>query len=129
MQDFQKRRGYKAQLMRMGLGLGGILLLVLVAYFAARGALNMYGKFTQAAAAHEAAELRLTELYVEHERAKERVADLGTARGQEAELRERYGLSRPGEGEIVVVRPQTNDESNTGELGILDKLWRAFFVW
>lgn len=129
MQDFQKRRGYRPQLVRMALGAFGVVLLFVVAYFAVRGAWHMYGKFTQAAAAHEAGEARLVQLRQEHDRAVQRVEELRTDRGVEAELRERYGLSRPGEGEIVVVRPPADAAGAAAGSGLLDKLWKALFVW
>ncbi len=89
----------------------------------------MYGKFTQAAAAREAGEARLTGLMREEEHAKERVAQMGTARGLEAEVRERYGLARPGEGEIVVVRPKDEAVGAVPERGLWERLWGALFPW
>jgi cell division protein FtsB len=37
---------------------------------------------------------------------KQNLAELGTERGQEASLRETYGVAKPGEGVIIVVPPK-----------------------
>lgn len=129
MQDFQKRRGYKAQLWRMALGLAALAALVAITYLAGQGAWRMYGKFTQAAAAHQAGQARLAELTREHERVAEGVEELGSDRGLEAAVRERYGLARPGEGQIVVVRPEHDELGALEPVGFWQRLWDAFIVW
>lgn len=129
MQDFQKRRGFKQQLMRMAIGLLGLAALGVVAYMATQGAWRMYGKFSQAAAARQAGDSRLAELTHEYERVAEGVGELGSARGVEAEVRERYGLARPGEGQIVVVRPESEDGIDAAPEGLWGRLWGALFPW
>ena len=129
MQDLHQRRGYRYRLMRALVGTGGLVLLALIALVMARGAWHMYGKFSQAAAAREAGEARLADLTEEQDRVRGVVNEPGTSRGVEAEVRERYGLARPGEGEIVVVRQNGEDTGAAGELGFWERLWSAFFVW
>lgn len=89
----------------------------------------MYSKFSQAAAAREAAEARLEELKREESQATEGVEELGTARGLEAAVRERYGLARPGEGAIVVVRPTDTKESKNTDTNWWERVWHAIFPW
>lgn len=111
------------------MGAAGIVLLAVVTLVMARGAWRMYDKFSQAAAARQAGETRLAELTQELEQAKQGVAELGTSRGLEAEVRERYGLAKPGEGEIVVVRPEDKDGLGPPLPGFWERLWGMFFVW
>lgn len=128
-QDPYRRRGYQNQLIRALLGAGGIALLAIVAFFLAQGAWNMYSKFSQAAALREAGEARLEQLKREEARAEGKVSELGTARGLEAEVRERYGLARPGEGTIVVVRPEEKEEGKNTEPPWWQRLWHTVFPW
>lgn len=127
MIDFQKPR--KADIPRMMLGGAGVLLLALLAFFVLQGAWRMYGKMSHAAGAREAAAARLADLERDEARAKISVEELGTVRGLEAEVRERYGLARPGEGAIVVVRPEGDGVEERRSPGLWQKLWSAFFVW
>lgn len=51
------------------------------------------------------------------------LAELETERGQEASLRETYGVARPGEEVIIVIAPNEGDK--------LEELswWRSFLGW
>ncbi|MDB5195047.1 MAG: hypothetical protein JWO84_231 [Parcubacteria group bacterium] len=54
---------------------------------------------------------------------KQNLAELDTARGQEASLRETYGVAKPGEGVIIVVPPKV--ATSTPPL----PWWRKFLGW
>lgn len=76
--------------------------------------------------ARKAAEDTKRELAVLHEREATlttNLADLRSSRGQEASLRETYGVAKPGEEVIIVVSPPEEDE--------LEALpwWRSFLGW
>ncbi len=129
MSEFKKRRTWGAGVLRMALGALGLLALVGVAFVATRAAWGMYGKFAEAAAARAGAEVELRELETRHARIEAEVAALSSPRGLEAEVRERYGVVRPGEGEIAIVRQSTSSEVLRSEQGLLDKLWQLLFVW
>ncbi len=112
------------------MGTLGLLALVLVAFVAARGAYDMYGKFTSAAAARATAESDLQALQERHTAVKADVVSLESERGLEGELRERYGVARPGEGEIAIVRQSTSSEAIVApHETLLERLWQLLFVW
>lgn len=129
MGDFKKRRTRGAELLRVMWGSLGLLALGAIAFGVSRAAWNMYGKFSEAATARAAAELELQELSARHERIQTEVDELSTPRGLEAEVRERYGVVRPGEGEIAIVRPATSSEVLRRDRGVLERLWQLLFVW
>jgi cell division protein FtsB len=130
MTDFKKRRSQGKDLVRVGLGCAGIVLLALLAFASVRGAWDMYGKFADAAHARRDAEAQLASLQAHYATVKGTVEDLQSERGLEAEVRERYGLSRPGEGQIDIVRhasttPEAAPKSDT----LFERLWDVLFVW
>ena len=129
MREFKKRRTAGAELLLIFLSGAGILALVGIATVASRGAWDMYGKFTEAAAASVAAETQLQDLQERHQKIGAEVQALSSERGLEAEVRERYGVARPGEGQITIVRQASSTEVLRQEPGLLDKLWQLLFVW
>lgn len=130
MRDFKKRRTHGSELLRVAIGVAGVLLLALVAFFAIRGAWNMYGKFAEAAAARQEAEAQLASLAVRYATVKGDVDTLGSERGVEEEVRERYGVARPGEGQIDIVRQApTSTPIMAPHDSLWDRLWHLLFVW
>lgn len=130
MRDFKKRRAQGKDLLRVGLGGAGVLLLLVVAFFTVRGAWNMYGKFSGASEARTIAESQLAALEARYLAVKSDVESLKSERGIEAEVRERYGVVRPGEGQIDIVR----QASTTGDVAVkkqtlFERLWDLLFVW
>ncbi|MBP9816506.1 MAG: hypothetical protein KBD05_00520 [Candidatus Pacebacteria bacterium] len=73
-------------------------------------------------AADEAKE-ELTALQVRKETLEENIAELSTSRGEEATLRETYGVARPGE-EVIIVVPDDGREK-----GPPLPWWRKFMGW
>ncbi|MEK7613017.1 MAG: hypothetical protein AAB449_02640 [Patescibacteria group bacterium] len=104
MQDFSKRHSQSSFLIRFALRFVGVLALVLVALVAVRASYNMYGKFAQAADAGKNAEARLAMLIEQKSQVGAAVESFDSPRGVEAEVRQRYGVARPGEGRIEIVR-------------------------
>ena len=129
MREFKKRRTVGAELLSISAGLAGIMVLVGIATVASRAAWDMYGKFTEAAAASVAAETQLQDLQERHQKIEAEVQALSSERGLEAQVRERYGVARPGEGQINIVRQASSTEVLRQEPGLLDKLWQLLFVW
>ena len=124
MSDFRKRRGIGGEWLRLLLASAGVLALAALAFMGARAAWGMYGKFAVASEAHQAAEAQLLQLKGQHERVEGKVDTLSSERGVEAEVRERYGLSRPGEGQITIVRPQGSTTAEVaGQGGFWEGLW------
>jgi len=131
MRDFRKQRGRSKDVGRFFVlcaGLAGVLALAL---FSAQAAWGMYVKFTVASKGDEAAQGDLESLQAQYTRVTAAVDDFSTARGQEGEIRERFGVSKPGEGSIEIVRAATSSEGqqNTLPQDLWHRMLRAFVVW
>ncbi len=130
MQDYRQRRGNRQDGTRVLLGVLGVLLLAFVAFVAMRGAWGMYTKFAAASQADAAAQVELETL-------KGQVSEVGASahalvseRGVEAGVRERYGVARPGEGQIDIIRREgTTTTPKADQPNIFVKIFRAIFVW
>jgi len=129
MRDFKRQRGRQAQYLRVGIGLCVMVLLSLVAFGTAHGAWDMYGKFAEAAGDDADAQQQLAQLQVQYESVSQTVKELGTSRGMDAAVRERYGVGLPGEGEIDVIRQASTTMATSTPQGFLHRLWDALFGW
>ena len=101
----------------MALGLAFLLLWLLFLF---------WGIFKKEEVARQAAEESKKELAALHEREttlRQNIADLATARGQEASIRETYGVAKPGEEVIIVVPPEE------GETVPKDPWWKVLLSW
>ena len=128
--DFRKRRNMKKEIPRVLLGCAGIVALSGLTFVAVEAAWGMYGKFAAASEARSDAEARLAQLKTQYANVEAQVAELNTDRGVEAAVRERYGVARPGEGEIDIVRHASTSESGgRGDESWFAKFWRSLFVW
>ncbi len=67
--------------------------------------------------------VELASLKERKETLDQNLAELNTERGQEATLRETYGVAKPGEGVIIVVQPK--EATSTPPL----PWWRKFLGW
>ena len=108
----------------------GVLALAALAFFATRAAWDMYQKFAASAQADEAAGKELASLKDEQAKVGAAIESLSSDRGVEVGIRERYGVARPGEGEITIVRraPTTTPDSAAPD-NIFVKIFKAIFVW
>ena len=104
MQDYRRRRSSKQDVMRAAVGMGGVVALALVAFVAVRGTWAMYGKFTSASEADAAAHVELESLKKQQSAVGASAQALSSDRGVEAGVRERYGVAKPGEGQIDIIR-------------------------
>ena len=129
MMEFKKRRTTQAELLRIVGGTLGMLALAALAFVAVRGAYGMYGKVAEAAAARAGAESQLAELQGRYASVKADVDAFSTDRGVEAALRERYGVAKPGEGQIDIVRQASTTEPVLQQKNVLQKLWELISVW
>jgi cell division protein FtsB len=130
MRDFsKKRRGPLASLARFCASAAGLGLLVLVAFVTTRAAWGMYEKFSRAAGEHAKAQREYEELGAKESRIEGAVAALSSARGVEAEIRSRFGVAKPGEGEIKIVRDESAQEEAAQNQGLWDWIVETFFVW
>ncbi len=99
-----------------------------VTFEATRAAWGMYGKFTEAAGDNVTAEQNLSQLTTEEAHMSAEVEALSSARGQEAALRQTYGVALPGEGEIQIIEEApSSTPSQTPSQNIFARLWHAIF--
>lgn len=130
MQDFRKRRAGRADIARMILGCIGVVVLTFVAFIAARGAWGVYGKFAEASLSDTQAKQQLAALIDQKAKVAADVAALSSTRGLEGEIRDRYGLVKPGEGEIDIVRqPASSSPEGMSKQSWWAKFWAAIAIW
>lgn len=130
MQDFRKPRARSSTLSFLMLCVALILVLALAA-FAVRAAWGMYVKFTVASRGDAAAKQELGLLQNQYTRVSAAVADLSSDRGEEGQIRERFGVAKPGEGTIEIVRNGTSSDAgqDTNKENPFMRIWHALFIW
>ncbi len=130
MADFTKRRRSNS-IRRFAFGVVMLAVLGVVTFGATRAAWGMYGKFAEAASANEAAQQNLTQMKAQKASVQAQVDSLGTPEGQEAQLRQSYGVALPGEGEIQIVRQSasTTAQEAAPKGGFFARIFHALFVW
>ncbi len=130
MRDFTKRPNNRRQTPRFLLGLLGVVALGFITFGAAHAAWGMYGKFNEAAVSDADAKQNLASLKAQDSQMSTKVEDISSERGQEAQIRQSYGVALPGEGEIHIVREApTSTPEQAPKPNLLSKLWHALFVW
>jgi len=130
MREFKKRTSRKGELIMFGVHTVGLLVLFCITLVAVRAAWGMYVKLDKATTGQEVAEAQLAALKAQQAEVAASVKDLSSKRGVEAQIRQRFGVAKEGEGEIEIVRdtavPTTSPkESEWWWQGVL----RALFMW
>lgn len=113
------------------MAVGGVVLLVAAAFFALRGTWGMYGKLASASEGASAAMRQLQSLEARRTQIGADIERLSTERGVEGELRERYGLAKPGEGVIQVVE-NADAPASVGAVqaeSLLQKVFHTLLPW
>ncbi len=130
MREFKKHRSHRAELLNFGLRLAGALLLLVFTIGMVRAAWDMYGRLNTATACQQDAEARLASLETQKNAISASVGQLSSERGQEALLREHYGVVKPGEGVIQIVdQASTTSSENTSPKGWFGRLFHTLFSW
>ena len=129
MRDFKKERGTARRLLKAAMGIVMLGALAVLSFVAARAAWDMYGKFSEASAADAATQGELKGLRVQYAAASATVQRLGTQEGVDAAVRERYGLARPGEGEIDIVEGTASSSIAAPRSQGFWAVLGAFFSW
>lgn len=131
MRDFTKRRNKGDIIRRFFLGAGVVAVLFFVTFGAVRASWGMYGKFAEAATANDAAQQNLTQMKAEKASVEAEVAHLSSEEGQEAQLRQSYGVAKPGEGEIQIIREvaSTTLPAASASGNFFVRIFKALFVW
>src|SRR6185369_10578344 len=129
MQDFSKRRK-AANAIQLLKSIAGFLAMLVIAFIAVRAAWDMYGKFAEAAQSDELAHKQLAALQVQAEQVSTSVQAFSSNRGLEAEVRERYGVVKPGEGQIQIIRDASTTQTKSAPgRNIFVRMWEALFGW
>ena len=130
MREFKKKRSQRQEILRFCAGAAVVLVMLLVTFSAGQAAWSMYGKFSEASASDADAQLNLAQLQQQEAQVSAKVSALQTERGQEAAIRETYGLALPGEGEIDIVQSATaTAATSTLSPSWWAQLWHALFPW
>ena len=130
MNDFKKHQT-SHDIARFFVGLIGVALLFMLSTVAVRAAYGMYQTFSVAAQGHESATLQLQELEAEKSHVNATLYSLGSERGVEAAVRERFGVVKSGEGEIRIVRDKGEGEAGDAAAGdnMFVQFFQSLFVW
>ena len=131
MREFQKHKMGRNHTLRFSLFLFVALALFGITSLAVNAAWDMYGKFTEASDASTSAKRELTLLENRKQTVSVAIVSLASNRGVEAQMRERFGVALPGEGEIRVVREKTSDGSlvHKQEENVFLKLFHSLVAW
>jgi hypothetical protein len=131
MREFKRQHTTQHHLLRFGGLLLGVCALFLVTTAAVRAAWGMYGKFVEASHASNAAKQELVSLENRESIVSAALLSLLSERGMESQVRERFGVARPGEGEIHIVRDTSENAAAPAaqEENILMRLFHSLIVW
>ncbi len=130
MREFKKRRGPQEELFRFVLKGAGVFLLFVVTGFLMRSAWGMYGKMAAASQGQEEAEAQLAALQAQQQGVNNTLGQLSSKRGVETQIRERFGVAKPGEGEIDIVRDQKVPTTTAAaKESWWQHMFRALVVW
>ena len=130
LRDFKTSQSRERPFWRFFVALSAAGVLLFVGAASVKAAWNMYQTFDIAAAEWTAAEIELETLRAEHANVAAVLKEFSSERGLEAAVRARFGVVRPGEGEIRIVRSEetllTEQEPNTNPFS---RLFNALFTW
>jgi cell division protein FtsB len=130
MSQFKRQQTKRTEYLYLGLKGLGTFALMLVAIMTLRGAWGMYGKLAEATDGQEKAQAQLASLQAQKAKVSAAVAELDSSRGVEAEVRQRYGVAKPGEGEIQIVPVAATEATTTPVVhGFWSNMWHALWVW
>ena len=122
MLDFRER----SKMRRIVYAKPTILVLALITIFTARGAFGMYQKSKEAIAKRDKATAELQVLQTREAELNEDIARLGSERGQEEEIRDRFMVAKEGENVIIVADPEGTKTTHTVTINE-DESDRPFF--
>ncbi len=102
-----------------------VVVLLILAVFSVRAAWGAYARLSEITPELRRARDLRADLRVEKVELEEELARLETRAGKEEELRERYGAAKPGERMVVIVDPESNEDSvDEPESGFWGRWWQ-----
>ena len=131
MREFNRRPTRNHVLLGFFVRAVGALVLLFIAIISVKGTWSMYERFSQAMEGANATKNELATLKNQETQVGAAVSSLSNERGVEAQIRDRYGVAKPGEGEILVVRDSTSSETATSDSqeNLLLRILHGLFVW
>lgn len=130
MQDFKKTQSTAKRILRFSVRLALTLVLVGFAAVSVRAAWDMYGTFKVAANAREDTLRQLNSLKSDQARVEASVASFQTPTGMEAQIRDRFGVAKPGEGEIqIIADAEASTAPATSQEPWYARVFHALFTW
>ena len=130
MREFKKRHTKQEEMVRLGVKAFGVVVLFGFTVLLVHAAWNMYSKLAAASQAKAETLSQLASLEAQQKGVTRTITKLTTERGVEAEVRERFGVARPGEGEIDIVedlRAKTTNIITTPTWW--QRVYQTLFVW
>lgn len=106
-----------------------LVALIAFAFIASLGVWNTYQKDQEATALEAQAQAQAQDLTQREEQLQHDIADLDTARGKEAALREQYALAALGEGVVVIVDQPSTPAPTASTSAFVEWLQKAFPWW
>lgn len=106
MREFQERRRVKKLLHSRY----AIAVLVVVLLLTARGVWGVYQKYEKSKDIAERMRTEASSLAARQDSLQASIAALGTSEGREKEIRDRFGVVKPGEKMVVLVDTASTDE-------------------
>jgi cell division protein FtsB len=130
MHEYRKRQPTGTVILRFFVMSAGTLMLFLLSVVVVRAAWGMYDTFKVAADARASTEGQLATLKASETRLSAAVSAFETPQGIEHEIRERFGVAKPGEAEIQIVRDGASTTENLKQnQNPLAKFFSSFFGW
>jgi cell division protein FtsB len=130
MREFKKHRSHRSEMLNFSLRLGGALALLFITAGAVNAAWGMYGRLSVASTGQQEAQAQLHDLQTQEAGVAASVDQLSSQRGQEAIMREHYGVVKPGEGVIQIVHTApTSTPANTSGNSWIGSLFHTLFPW
>ena len=130
MREFKRGWTREGRITRIILRTLGTVLLAVIAFGSLRAAWGMYNKLLEATDREHLAQTQLQTLEEQKATIDHQLALLSSPRGVETQVRDRYGVVRPGEGEIqILAAPPAAGGNEASKEGFWARLWHALFVW
>ncbi|HEY4510942.1 MAG TPA: hypothetical protein VJG29_01050 [Candidatus Paceibacterota bacterium] len=122
MREFNEKR----LLRRVLFSWGSVLIVGTLLFFSVRGLVSVYERYAEARKLREAAEGRLGGLTERKDTLQAAITSLETGRGFEEEVRERFGVVRPGEGVIDIVEEKKEEGATGTQPSVLEWFLKLF---
>jgi cell division protein FtsB len=106
---------------------GGIIVAAVLVVLLAQTTWHVYGTEREARQAHMAEQEALDELTARQKALSEEIDSLGSPRGMEAEVRQRYPVAKSGEEVIILTDPQKT--ASTSVSATSTSWWNTFLSW